>query len=55
MRWGIAPDKLYSSWLVYDQCELELKGLNIDQPYFFTVEAFNESGISDPTAVVKAE
>lgn len=55
VRWGIAPDKLYSSWLVYDQCELELRGLNVDQEYFFTVEAFNENGISERTTVTKAE
>lgn len=55
VRWGIAPDKLYNAWLVYDQCELELKGLNTDQAYFFTVEAFNENGISERTAIAKAE
>ncbi len=55
VRWGIAPDKLYSSWLLYDRCELEIKGLNIDQPYFFTVEAFNENGISERTAIAKTE
>lgn len=52
VQWGIDPDKLYNSWLVYDQCELELRGLNVDQDYFFTVEAFNENGISAPTAVI---
>ena len=52
VRWGIAPDKLYNSWLVYDQCELELRGLNVDQDYFFTVEAFNENGISERTMVI---
>src|SRR5690606_17619607 len=55
VRWGIAPDKLYSSWLVYGENELEINGLNIDQPYFFTVEAFNENGVSEPTAVTGTE
>lgn len=55
VRWGIAPDKLYSAWMVYDGHELEIKGLNTDQAYFFTVEAFNENGISGPTAVKKTE
>ncbi len=55
VRWGIAPDKLYNSWMVYDQCELELKGLNVDQDYFFTVEAFNENGISERTAIIAAQ
>ena len=51
--WGIAPDKLYSSWMVYGKNELELKSLTIDQTYYFSVEAFNENGISQRTAVVK--
>ena len=45
--WGIAPDKLYNSWLVYNQNKLELKSLNTDQDYYVTIEAFNENGISE--------
>lgn len=45
--WGIAPDKLYSSWLVYGENSLELKSLNTDQNYYVTIEAFNENGISE--------
>lgn len=52
VRWGISPDKLYHSWMVYRQCELEIKGLNADQDYFFTVEAFNENGISGHSEMV---
>ena len=44
--WGIAPDKLYSSWMVYGNNELLLKALNIEQEYYFTIETFNENGIS---------
>ena len=54
IKWGIAPGKLYSSWLVYDKNTLDLKSLNIDQTYYFTVEAFNENGVSRPTAPKKA-
>lgn len=55
VRWGVAPDKLYSAWMVYGQHALEIKGLTVDQPYYFTVEAFNENGISEQTAVKAAE
>lgn len=44
--WGISPDKLYSSWMVYDENELLLKALNTDQEYYFSIEAFNETGVS---------
>jgi len=52
--WGIAPDKLYNSWMVYDKTELELKSLTVDQQYYFAVEAFNEAGVSQKTGIVKA-
>ena len=53
--WGIAPDKLYSSWMVYDKNSLELKSLSVDQSYYFSIEAFNENGISERTKVMKVE
>ncbi|MFX0555646.1 family 43 glycosylhydrolase [Maribacter sp. CXY002] len=53
--WGIAPDKLYSSWLVYDKTSLEIKSLNVDQPYYFSIETFNENGVSKKSRIVKAE
>ena len=53
--WGIAPDKLYSSWMVYDQQELDLKSLSADQSYYFSIEAFNENGISQRIKPVKIE
>ncbi|HEX5553241.1 MAG TPA: family 43 glycosylhydrolase [Chitinophagaceae bacterium] len=55
IRWGIAPDKLYSSWMVYGKDTLELRCLNTDQPYYFSITSFNENGISDSTAVIKVK
>jgi hypothetical protein len=53
--WGIAPDKLYNSWMVYDKNELLLKSLGIDQGYYFAIEAFNENGVSPRTKVEKVD
>mgnify|MGYP006196011287 CR=1 FL=1 len=53
--WGIAPDKLYNSWMVYGENELELRTLTTDQTYYIAVEAFNENGISERTKQVKVE
>ncbi len=53
--WGIAPDKLYNSWMVYDKAALELKSLTVDQQYYFSVEAFNENGVSAKTTAIKVE
>jgi hypothetical protein len=49
IKWGIAPNKLYNSWLVYDVNQLDLKSLGTDQAYYFTIEAFNENGVSKAT------
>ena len=55
VRWGIAPDKLYSSWLVYGQNTVPIRSLNVDQPYYFTVEAFDEHGVGARSGVVAAK
>jgi hypothetical protein len=51
--WGIAPNKLYNSWLVYDKNSLLLKSLTTHQTYYFAIEAFNENGISVRTKVIR--
>ena len=51
--WGIAPDKLYNNWLIYDKNELDLKSLSADQTYYFAVEAFNENGVSKRSKPLK--
>lgn len=55
IRWGIAPDKLYSSWLVYDKSELLLKSLTTDQQYYFSIESFNENGVAEKTPLIYVE
>jgi hypothetical protein len=55
IKWGIAPDKLYSSWLVYNTNEHHMKSLGRDQVYYFAVEAFNENGVSELSEIVKVE
>ena len=50
--WGIAPDKLYNSWMVYDSNELLLKSLSTEISYYFAVESFNENGVSVRSAIL---
>lgn len=50
--WGIAPDKLYNSWLVYENDYLLLKSLSVNQQYYFSIESFNENGVSERTKPV---
>ena len=44
--WGVVPDKLYSSWMVYGDNSLDLRALTVGQKYYFAIESFNENGIS---------
>lgn len=53
--WGIAPDKLYNSWMVYGDNSLLLKSLSTDQAYWFSIEAFNENGISVRSKPLKVD
>lgn len=53
--WGIAPDKLYNSWMVYNRNSLDLKSLTAGQSYYFSIESFNENGISAKAKLVKIE
>ena len=55
IRWGIAPDKLYQSWQLYDTNEHFMRCLDRDTPYYFSIEAFNENGISEQTEPVKID
>jgi hypothetical protein len=51
---GIAPDKLYTSVMVYGAVECYIRILDRDRPYYFQIEAFNEAGISARSEVVMA-
>lgn len=44
VRYGIEPDKLYNSYIVYDDNKLYMHSLNTAPEYYFEVEAF-DSGL----------
>jgi hypothetical protein len=46
--WGIKADKLYQTYQRFsdEKIPLEIRALNVDQDYYFAIEAFNESGVS---------
>ncbi|OAQ39097.1 1,4-beta-xylanase [Pedobacter psychrophilus] len=55
IKWGIAADKLYNSWLVYDVNEMDLRSLNTDQTYYFSIESFNQNGVSKALNPLKTD
>ena len=52
---GTAPDKLYNCIMVYGSNEYWLKSMDKEIPYFFRIEAINESGVSELSEIVKSE
>lgn len=51
-RYGIAPNKLYSNWLVYEQYELKLPFFDAAQKeYYVCVDVFNENGVTEGEVV----
>ena len=53
VNYGTDISKLYTSVMVYDTNSVTLAGLNKDVTYYYSIDAFNESGIAKGTKVVK--
>jgi hypothetical protein len=51
--YGTAPDKLYNCIMVYDNNEYWFKGMDKLKTYYFSMEAVNESGVSEKTKVME--
>ncbi|MFZ4620033.1 MAG: family 43 glycosylhydrolase [Bacteroidota bacterium] len=52
---GVAPDKLYTSVMVYGNPEYYFTAMDKDKPYYFSIEAFNEHGIGPKSAVQRVD
>jgi xylan 1,4-beta-xylosidase len=53
--YGIAPDKMYNCIMVYSANEYWFKVMDNRQPYYFTIEAVNENGVSAQVKTIKAD
>ena len=56
VRWGIAPTKIRQSYQVWADAPttLEVRALNVGVDYWFSVEAFDENGVSAMTTPLPA-
>lgn len=46
INYGVSKDKLYQHYMVYNDTSLTINSLNAKQRYVFSIEAFNENGIT---------
>lgn len=53
--YGTAPDKLYTCIMVHSNNEYWMKAMDSNKPYYFSIEAINENGVSEKSKIVKAE
>jgi hypothetical protein len=53
IHFGTQPDKLYQHYMVYGINDLIIKSLHAGEPYYFTIDAFNESGITQGGSVTQ--
>lgn len=53
VNYGTDINKLYTSFMVYDSDSVRLTGLNKGVTCYFSIDAFNESGITPGTQIIK--
>ncbi|MCW3118725.1 MAG: family 43 glycosylhydrolase, partial [Chitinophagaceae bacterium] len=53
--YGIATDKLYNCVMVHDANEYWFKAMDSKMPYYFTIEAINENGVSPRKEIIKVD
>ncbi len=53
--YGTHPDKLYTSIMVHSNNEYWMKAMDSQKAYYYSIEAVNENGVSERTAVIKVE
>lgn len=53
IRYGTAKDKLYQTYQVLGTNSLTIESLNSTQKYYFTIDAFNENGVTMGKKVIE--
>jgi hypothetical protein len=53
--YGTGEDKLYNCIMVHGANEYWFKGMDLKKPYYFTIEAINENGVSEKFKILKVD
>lgn len=55
VRYGIAKDRLFNNYQVYEAAKLDIHSLNTGVGYYFTIDAINGSGITRGKDIVEVK
>jgi hypothetical protein len=57
IRYGVAKDKQYLNYQIYGRSQnaLEIRSLNKNLKYYFSIDVFNEGGFTEGKEVIQAE
>jgi xylan 1,4-beta-xylosidase len=55
IRFGTSENKLYLNYQVFDSDSLTIRSLNSKRSYYFTIDAFNESGVTKGSGIVEVK
>jgi hypothetical protein len=53
IRYGSTKDKLYNNYQVLGNDKLTIRSLNAQQKYYFTIDTFNETGVTKGTKIIE--
>jgi hypothetical protein len=53
IRYGTSKDKLYQNYQVLGTEQVIIRSLNAQQKYYFTIDAFNENGITKGRSIIE--
>lgn len=53
IRYGTSKDKLYQNYQVLGTEQVTIRSLNAQQKYYFTIDAFNENGITKSKRIIE--
>jgi hypothetical protein len=53
IRYGTSKDKLYQNYQVLGTEQVTIRSLNAQQKYYFTIDAFNENGITKGKRIIE--
>jgi xylan 1,4-beta-xylosidase len=54
VRYGLAPDRLFGNYQIYGSTRAQINALNAGVNYYFTVDAVNDSGVTQTKTIVPA-